>query len=62
MNKKIEKKLRMIEASITLFSQMSLTSQSLKQVLIDSYNLLENGEQDIKNNSGPEKIKTEKES
>ncbi len=62
MNKKIEKQLRMIEASITLFRQMRLTSQSLKQVLIDSYNLLENGEQDIKNNSGPEKIKTEKES
>ena len=48
MNKEVEKQLRMIEASITLFRQMRLTSQALRQILIDSYNFLENEESEKK--------------
>jgi len=48
MTNEIEQKLRLLEASITLFRKHLLSSQSLRSVLIDLYNLLENEEIDEK--------------
>jgi len=42
MEEELEQKLRLLEASITLFRQHRLSTQSLMSVLIEIYNFLEN--------------------
>jgi hypothetical protein len=44
MQDELEQKLRLLEASITLFRDRRLPTQSLMGVLIDLYNWLENNE------------------
>jgi hypothetical protein len=46
MQDELEQKLRLLEASITLFRDNRLSSQSLRSVLIEVYNYLENEELD----------------
>jgi len=48
MESKLEQKLRELEAALQFFRRRLLNSQSLRSILIDLYNYLENEEEDIK--------------
>lgn len=57
MTDELEQKLRLLESAITLFRARLLSSQSLRSVLIELYNYLENDEAEKKWSEAQKKVK-----